>query len=128
MADSFYLDIGQSIQAESRVWYRNLQVLGTGGNAVTFLAVATSGPHRGVPFAVKVFRKLSKPERRESFLTEIRFLRQCSHPSIMRVFDEGVFYKQHPFLVAEYLPKTLSRAGETSVIVKISFALQLLSA
>src|SRR5258708_5582393 len=126
MADSFYLDVGQSIQAESQVWYKNLQVLGVGGNAVTFLAGATARPHRGVPFAIKVFRKLSKPERRESFLTEIRFLQKCEHPSIMRVFDDGVFYKRHPFLVAEYLPSTLSmvsKAEDTSVIVKISFAL-----
>jgi serine/threonine protein kinase len=131
MADAFYLDVGQSLQSESTIWYRNLQVLGTGGNAVTFLAVATSGSNRGVPFAVKVFRKLSKPERRESFLNEIRFLQDCNHPSIMRVFDKGVCYKQHPFLVAEYLPNTLlkvMRAREVSTVVKLCYALQLLSA
>lgn len=131
MADFFYLDVGQSIRSGSQVWYKNLQVLGTGGNAVTFLAVATSGPNRGVPFAIKVFRKLSKPERRESFLNEIKFLQQCNHPCIMRVFDTGVFYDQHPFFVADYLPNTLykvMRAGETSGVVKISYALQLLSA
>lgn len=83
MADSFFLSIGQSIQSEAGVWYRNVEVLGKGGNAVTFLVVATSGPHRGVPFAVKVFRRLSKPERRDAFLQEIRFLENCSHPSIM---------------------------------------------
>jgi len=131
MADSFFLDTGQSLRAESGVWYRNLQILGTGGNAVTFLVVATSGPNRGVPFALKVFRRLSKPERRQAFLNEIKFLEQCDHPCIMRVFDNGVFYDQHPFLVAEYLPGTLyslMRAGGISVVVKISFALQLLSA
>ena len=107
MADEFFLDVGQSIQSESQVWYKNLQVLGTGGNAVTFLAVATSGSFRGVLFAVKVFRKLSKPERRNSFLLEVKFLQQCDHPGVMRVFDQGVFQKQHPFFVAEYLPNTL---------------------
>lgn len=131
MADSFFLDVGQSLQSETGVWYRNLQVLGTGGNAVTFLAVATSGPARGVPFAIKAFRKLSKPERRDAFLKEMSFLEKCTHPSIMRVFDSGVFYKVHPFLVAEYLPDTLQRivrSGSTSVVLKISYALQLLSA
>jgi serine/threonine protein kinase len=131
MADSFYLDIGQSIQSESGWWYRNLQVLGTGGNAVTFLAMATSGPHRGVPFAIKVFRKLSKPERRDNFLKEMRFLKACEHPSIMRIYDAGVFYKDHPFYVAEYLPNTLRqimRFGDRSIVERISYALQLLSA
>ena len=49
----------------------------------------------------------------------------------MRVFDTGVFYNQHPFLVAEYLPRTLHqiiRADSASVTLKISFATQLLSA
>ena len=131
MADAFYLDVSQSIQSESQVWYKNLQVLGTGGNAVTFLDDDTSGSFRGVLFAVKVFRKLSKPERRNSFLLEVKFLQQCDHPGVMRVFDQGVFQKQHPFFVAEYLPNTLfkvMRADDTSLVVKISFALQLLSA
>jgi eukaryotic-like serine/threonine-protein kinase len=129
--DFFYLDIGQSLQSESGTWYRNLQVLGSGGNAVTFLAVATSGPNRGVPFAIKVFRRLSKPERRDSFLKEISFLKDCNHPCIMRVFDTGVFQKEHPFFVAEYLPETLYqklRGDKVSMVVKISYALQLLSA
>jgi serine/threonine protein kinase len=131
MADSFFLAVGQSVQSESAAWYRNMQVLGTGGNAVTFLVVATSGAYRGVPFALKVFRRLSKPERREAFLSEVRFLQTCNHPSIMRVFDTGVFQQEHPFFVAEYLPDTLRnvlRAGQASVVVKVSYALQLLSA
>jgi serine/threonine protein kinase len=131
MVDSFYLDVGQSILSETKVWYRNLQPLGAGGDAATFLVVATWGPNRGVLFAVKVFRKRSKPERRNSFLAEMNFLRTCDHPSIMRIFDTGVFYDQHPFFVVEYLPNTLQkvlRTGESSTVVKISFALQLLSA
>jgi serine/threonine protein kinase len=131
MADSFSLHVGQHIQSDQGVWYRNLQALGKGGNATTFLVVATSGPHRGVLFAVKVFRNLSRPERRNSFLQEIRFLQECNHPSIMRVFDAGVYASQHPFLVAEYLPDTLERmmrADAISLVVKISYALQLLSA
>ena len=131
MSDFFHLDVGQSIQSAKGVWYRNLQLLGAGGNAVTFLAVATSGQNRGVLFAIKVFRKLSRPERREGFLKEISFLESCEHPSIVRVFDTGVFRNDYPFFVAEYLPQTLHqvlRTADTSVVVKISFALQLLSA
>ncbi len=131
MAASFQLDIGQSIISVSETWYKNLQVLGTGGNAVTFLVVATSGVHRGVLFAIKVFQKLSKPERLDSFLEEFLFLQDCNHPSIMRVFDTGTYMIDHPFFVAEYLPNTLDqviRAENVSVVEKISYALQLLSA
>ena len=131
MEDSIKLTVAQSIISESGTWYRNLQTLGRGGNAATFLVVATSGPHRGVPFAAKLFRRLSKPERRDSFLQEMRFLEGCSHPSVMRVFDTGVFQHHHPFLIAEYLPRTLHqviRADNTPVTLKISFATQLLSA
>jgi serine/threonine protein kinase len=129
--DSINLSIDQSLQAESGTWYRNLQVLGRGGNAATFLVVATSGPYRGVPFAVKIFRRLSKPERRDNFLQEMKFLGTCSHPSVLRIFDTGIFYGEHPFLIAEYLPRTLYqiiRADSASVIERICFATQLLSA
>lgn len=134
MPDTFRLNVNQSIRSLSGTWYRNVQVLGTGGNAITFLVVATSGPHRGVPFAMKVFRRLSLPERRERFLREIEFLQGCDHPSVLRVFDRGVQGAgdaEYPFVVAEYLAETLDsviKAGRTSVVVKISYALQLLSA
>ena len=85
--------------------------LGTGGNAVTFLMICTSGPHSGLLFALKIFRKLSQPERRKRFLEEVNFLKNCSHPSIMRVFDQGVFTasdEDYPFVVAEYLPEGCS--------------------
>lgn len=131
MNGTVHIDIGQSVKSDTDVWYRKLQSLGSGGNAITFLAVATSGMNRGVPFAIKVFRNLSKPQRRENFNHEVAFLKDCDHPSIMRVFDAGVFMDNFPFLVAEYLPDTLYqiiRAGRTSLVMKVSFALQLLSA
>jgi serine/threonine protein kinase len=131
MADSVYLDIGQGVQAASGVWYKNLQTLGIGGNAATFLVVATSGRSKGIPFAMKVFRRFSKPERRDSFLQEIQFLKSCNHPSVMRVFDDGVLYEKSPFVVAEYLPNTLHatiRAGGVSTAAKACYTLQLLSA
>lgn len=113
-ADSIYFDVGQGIKADSGVWYKNVQTLGTGANAVTCLVSATSGPNKGVLFALKVFRKLSNPQRRAAFLKEVGFLKTCSHPSVMRVFDTGLFTAydsgaklEYPFVVAEYLPTTL---------------------
>jgi len=122
---------GQGIQASSGTWYKNLQLLGTGGNAETYLVVATSGNFKGVPFAMKAFTKVWQEERRKSFLDEVAFLKGCNHPSIMRVYDDGVFAEEHPFLVAEYLPNTLERvirADNSTTTEKVSFTLQLLSA
>lgn len=138
MADSFYMETGRSLKSSSENWYRVVQVLGVGGNAVTFLTMCTSGANKGVPFALKVFRRLSLPERRERFLAEIAFLKDCNHPSVMRVFDDGLYEMQveeeevqYPFLVAEYLPKTLRNVLDgqgTTQAEKLAFASQLLSA
>src|SRR5438034_6756371 len=89
--DSIYFAVGKGIKAESGVWYHNVQTLGTGANAVTFLVAATEGPNKGVLFALKVFRKLSDPQRRAAFLKEVGFLKTCAHPAVMRVFDTGLF-------------------------------------
>ncbi len=133
MADSFFLDIGQGVLALSNEWYKNVQFLGSGGNAVTFLVLATSGEHQGNLFALKVFRRLSNPERRAKFLEEISFLKRCDHPSIMRVYDEGEYssgQNTYPFVVAEYLPTTLAQVPLESInlIEKFSYTMQLLSA
>lgn len=137
MHDFFSLDLGQSIKAASDVWYRNIQVLGQGGNAITFLALATSGPNKGVMFAIKVFRKISQISRKTAFLKEIEYLKSASHPSIMRVYDAGIFVRrsqngdvEYPFVAAEYLPKTLAdiiRANTASMVERLSYSLQLLS-
>src|SRR5208282_2694100 len=54
--------------------YVNLEIIGTGGTAQTHLMLATSGPCKGVPFAVKIFRRPSRPEWRFKFMREINFL------------------------------------------------------
>jgi serine/threonine protein kinase len=135
MADYFKFEVSQGIRAVSKEWYKCVQLLGTGGNAVTFLVSCTSGENEGVLFALKVFRKLSQPKRRGRFLEEIRFLQRCSHPALMRVYDSGVFVQdggnQFPFVIAEYLPQRLFdviRGGQATTTQKISYALQLLSA
>ena len=138
MSDSITFDVAQGVKSKAGTWYKCVQPLGTGGNAVVYLVVATEGRHKGVLFALKVFRKLSKPDRRESFLKEIDFLLQCEHPAVMRVYDSGRFVQgsgsareEYPFVVAEYLPNTLEtvmRAGSASLVEKLAYATQLLSA
>src|SRR5262245_23704743 len=135
--DSIFFDVGQGIKADSGHWYKSIQHLGTGGNAVTYLVVGSDGPHRGVLFALKVFRKLSEEKRREAFLREVGFLNGCAHPSIMRIFDTGTYRmpmarppREYPFVLAEYLPTTLAgiiRANTIPMPERISYALQLLS-
>lgn len=134
MPDYFTLAHGKGIQSTSGVWYRCVQTLGAGGNAVTFLVLCTSGPNSGALFALKVFRRLSAQERREKFLKEIRLLFELNHPCILRVFDEGLFKTtdgdEYPFVVAEYLPNTLQELlpRDIPLIEKLAFGLQLLSA
>lgn len=130
MRESLNLEFTQALASQSGAIYVTLQLLGTGGNAETYLVLATSGPHRGLLFALKIFRRLSKPEWRTSFLQEIAFLRGCSHPAIMRVFDEGLHLGEHPFVVVEYLPQTLADVlrSRTSLLDKLTYAVQLLAA
>jgi serine/threonine protein kinase len=129
MTDHFSVQTWKSVQASPGKWYKAIELLGVGGNAATFLAYCSTNPEKGILFAIKVFRRRSKPERRASFLEEARILRGLSHAAIMRVFDDGVYYDS-PFMVFEYLPQTLAqvmRAG-CSVIERISYAMQLLAA
>jgi serine/threonine protein kinase len=133
LPDYIHFEVGQSMRSISDIWYKCVQHLGTGGNAVTFLVLATSGQNEGVLFALKIFRKLSQPERRRRFLAEVKFLQTANHPALMRVFDSGVFAaggSDFPFVVAEYLPQRLAdliRAGDATTARKISYSLQLLS-
>lgn len=131
MTDTFELDFQEGIESATGVWYQTLQPLGTGGNAVTYLMIAWNGPHPGIPFAVKVFRRLSKPEWKAGFLREAEFLSACAHPAVMRYFDRGEVRGDHPFFVAEYLPHTLQsviRSRSAPAVARFAYATQLLSA
>ena len=125
--DHFEFEIWQGFQADSGVWYRAIELLGFGGNAATFLSYCTTPPRKGTLYAAKVFRRRSKPERRESFLQEGEFLKGCAHDSIMRVADSGT-YKENPFLLCEYLPLTLAdiMRRNPTLVQKVSFSIQLL--
>ena len=129
MDERLDLQLGASVDSESTE-YRTLQKLGEGGSAETYLMLSISGGLRGQLFAVKFFRRLSKPEWQRNFLEKVAFLKTYSHPSVMRVFDEGVFLGKHPFVVAEYLPSTLSNMLGTrpGMIAKMAYSIQLLSA
>jgi len=134
MADYIHIDPGQGLKSITHNWYKCVQHLGTGGNAVTYLVLCTSSENKGVFFALKIFRKLSQPARRERFLKEVEFLFSCDHPALMQVADSGVFNTANgafPFVVAEYLPQRLFeviRADEATTAQKLSYVLQLLSA
>jgi serine/threonine protein kinase len=133
MTDYFNLEPGRGIQSSKGVWYRCIQKLGAGGNAVTFLVLCTSGSFTGAFFALKVFRRLSAPDRQNKFLQETKLLFKLSHPCILRVFDEGVFHTvagDYPFTIADYLPNTLHQLlqRDISLVEKLAFSLQLLSA
>jgi len=133
MAD-YHAGIGSSIKAESEDdeerWYRVLQKVGEGGNAITYLVVQTSGDFKGNNFALKIFKNISNEERRERFFEEQMFLEKTDHSSILKYRDKGSYYG-YPFLVAEYLPKTLEdviRGDPVPIPERISYSLQLISA
>ena len=131
------LSIGQSIRSTSGFYYRTVQWLGSGGNSIVYLVHATSGEYRGVLFALKVFARLSEPTRLERFRQEAAFLRRCTHPSIMRIYDDGIYSitegtekKEYPFVIVDYLPSTLFNLirGSTNIAERVTYILQLLSA
>ncbi|WP_040549221.1 protein kinase domain-containing protein [Pedosphaera parvula] len=131
------LEVFQRIHSNSGVYYRVLQPLGRGGNSSVYLVEAMAGQHRGVLFALKLFSKVTDPVRLGRFKVEVDFLKKCDHPSIMRVYDDGEYAVSagasrliFPFVIADFLPKTLHQAmlSGLSMIEKLAFSLQLLSA
>ncbi len=129
MEDYLNLKFGEVVRSQNAD-YSCLQRLGSGGTAEAYLMMATKGALRGQLFALKMFRRLSKPEWRENFVEEVKFLSVSNHPAIMRVYDEGIFREKYPFVVAEYLPDTLRRLLQTTPIImaKLTYAVQLISA
>lgn len=133
MAD-YHAEMGSGIKAasddEQDRWYRVLQEVGGGGNAITYLVVQTDGPYKGNQFALKVFKNISNDERRDRFFDEQQFLKDTTHPSILRYRDKGEYYG-YPFLVSEYLPRTLEdviQGDPEPIPLRISYSIQLLSA
>jgi serine/threonine protein kinase len=130
LMDLLYLDIGDGIESSDGRWYKILHEIGSGGNAITYLVVESDGLGRGNIFALKMFNRLSNDERQERFEDEQEFIKDSEHPSILQYRDTGV-WEEHPFLVSEYMPKTLRdviREDEATVPQRISYSVQLLSA
>lgn len=125
--DRLDLPFGSGVESEAGNRYLILDFLGRGGNAEAYRSVAILGPHRGLFFALKVFYRISRPAWRKNFLDEARFLKECNHPAVMRVFDQGeVRDGHHPFIVMEYLPQTLDRVltSKASIVERLGYALR----
>jgi serine/threonine protein kinase len=111
--------------------YATIDRIGGGGSARVYRILATNGVYQGVEFAVKIFNATDKETWRLNFMREVHFLRYCTHPSIMRVFDEGVYQDKYPFVVMEHYPETLYSAMRSRTlgdVEKIRCVIQLLSA
>lgn len=131
------ITLSQQIPSDSKTYYRVIQELGNGGNSIVYLVAATSGPNRGVLFAMKVFTKIGDKTRLARFLQEVKELQKHTHPAIMRVYDTGVVANTedgvaytYPFLIADYLPQTLRgviSSGVFPMASKLAFCLQMLS-
>lgn len=114
-------------------WYKMIKCIGMGGNGTAFLVMCTAGPYKGELYAMKVFHNILDDVRRERFLSEIKFMKDKHHPSIMRQYDEGVYIQgkaSFPFVIMEYIPSTLQfqLQREISLGNALLYALQLLSA
>lgn len=115
------------------VTYEKIDTAGRGGIGKVSVVLATLGMRKGVLFALKVFSPDSraKEEWKQGFMREVHVLRDCDHPAIVKVFDEGVLEDGRPFFVMEYLPRTLWGAmqdGKLNELEKLSIIMQLLSA
>jgi len=78
-----------------------------------------------------MFSSAGREDGRNNFMREVHVLRDCDHPAIVKVLDEGMYRDECPFVVMEYLPQTLSKArheGELTEKNKLSIVMQLLSA
>lgn len=131
-----YLEPGKSIRAQgSNTYYKIIKYLGQGGNAISFRVQSTEGPYHGLAFVLKVQYNISTQARRERFARETAFLKEETHPAILRHYDEG-FYKMpdgriYPFVITNYCPQTLEdliKQGNISFPSKVLYACQLLSA
>ena len=137
MVKDLPIEVGTTVRSRSSINYRVLQFLGEGGNSLVFLVLALNGETHGVLFALKVFTRLSKPQRLDRFEQEAEFLRVCAHPAIMRIYDNGTYdhkvadrTERCPFVIVDYLPQTLDQliSGTATTAERVSYTLQLLSA
>jgi len=137
MPQAMEISIGSQLRSDGNNKYRIIQKIGSGGNCVVWLAIASTGQYHGMLFALKVFTQLDETERLHQFERETAFLIEINHPAIMKIFDRGKYRdraerpaKEYPFVVADYLPTTLEDALKRRVTIGegLVYTLQLLSA
>src|ERR1700731_654272 len=88
----------------------NPEFLRKGRKRTKVFCAMHSGQNCGVQFALKVFHKISDDKRRARLLDEIRHYKTLSHPSIIKVYDEGTFKageREYPFAIVDYVPTNL---------------------
>jgi len=138
MKKALVVELGTRFSSRTGIHYKVVDRLGDGGNSTVYLALDASSENRGVLFALKVFANVADEERLERFLAENEVLRKLSHPAMMKVYDNGLYkcappsgeITKYPFIVAEYLPRTMRSAisaGDLSLAEKLACSLQLLS-
>lgn len=117
--------------------YRVVDRIGDGGNSVVLAAVVTRGPLQGALVAFRVFAQLDDQRRLDRFNQEAEFLRETTHPAILRVVEVGKArisgrdgVKEHPYQVAKLYgaPLTVALKGDTPIIYRVLWTIQLLSA
>lgn len=91
--------IGETIAGR----YRLISPLGEGGFGVAYRAWDEKS---GVPVVLKMplAKHLDRPVVIERFEREVVRLRQCSHPNIVPIIDDGRDDQGRPFLVMRFLP------------------------
>ena len=127
--NGFFLEQYKGVQGDNN-WFKNLKFLGKGGNGTAFLVQGTAGPLRGGIFTLKIFHMMRSESRQKRFVDEVGFLKRSNHPNLMRHLDEGI-YAGHPFVVQDYMPKTLHNEMDGKPIEfgrALLYSCQLLSA
>jgi serine/threonine protein kinase len=107
--------------------YQLTALIGKGGMADVYRAVALAGPRAGEEVAVKQLRpELAKdPEYVELFRLEALVTRRFHHPAVIEVFDAGV-EEGRPYLVMELvdgknLRQILSQCAQRDILLPIDF-------
>jgi serine/threonine protein kinase len=132
--EKLQLRFGPSIRSHSKQYYRNIQALGEGKNASTYLTLITSPKNKGSLKVIKILNNPADKAKKQRFTSEISVLEGLDHSSIMRISDKGFYNDQtceYPFYVCEYYNDTLSGAlhrGRISLAQKVCWSIQLCSA
>jgi serine/threonine protein kinase len=108
--------------------YRIEALVGKGGMAEVYRAVATAGPRQGQQFAVKrLLPDLARdPGYVRLFEQEAEVTRRLRHPYIVEVVDTG-FAGGTPFIVMDYvdgknLRQILAQCAARSILLPVDFA------